>query len=161
MSVRIELSRGKFALIDDDDYPLVSRFKWSYDKNGYVVRKIKRNGRQKKILLHRFLRDAPAGFDVDHTNKHKLDNRRKNLRLATRSQNNANSGTRANSTSHYKGVSWNKRDKVWRAGICVNGDKRYLGSFRDEVEAAKAYDCAAREAWGDFAYQNFPAASNE
>lgn len=156
MAKRIYLSRGKFALVDDEDYPVVSQYKWSYDKNGYVVRKVVKSKRQKKVMLHRFLLDAPDGMDVDHVNKHKLDNRRRNLRLATRSQNNANSGPKPGSSSIYKGVSWSKRDQRWYSGICIDGQRIHLGTFRNDIDAAKAYDKAAHAAWGEFAFLNFP-----
>jgi hypothetical protein len=113
------------------------------------------NGRQRHYPLHRFVLDAPSGFDVDHINKDKLDNRRFNLRLASRSQNCANSGPRAG-TSLYKGVRWVKERSAWRASIGFNYHYRTLGDFGDEQSAALAYDRAAYATWGEFAYLNFP-----
>ncbi|HXF60743.1 MAG TPA: HNH endonuclease signature motif containing protein [Caldilineaceae bacterium] len=145
----IRLGNGGMALVDEADYERVSRYTWTLDKNGYVVRK---DGKR-KLLLHRFILDAPPGYDVDHINHDRLDNRRANLRLATRSQNNANSGPRPGA-SRFKGVS--RHEGAWRAEICVNGKRRRLGRYRNEIAAAKAYDRAAWAAWGEFAYLNFP-----
>lgn len=161
MAQRIPLSQGAHAVVSDEDYARVSAHKWSLDKNGYAVRKVvvvaaDKERRQRKILLHRFILAAPKGLDVDHVNGDPLDNRRDNIRLATRSQNMANSGPRANGRSPYKGVSWHKRDRRWCASIMVVGHKRHLGNFDSERAAALAYDRAAFAAWGEFSRLNFP-----
>lgn len=150
---RVSLSGGKFAIVSDCDFPKVNRYKWSADRNGYAVRMVQDGSRRRKVLMHRFILDAPAGAEVDHANGDKLDNRRSNLRLATKSQNNANRGPY---TGTYKGVSWHKRDRRWQSQIRINGSQRHLGTFADPVSAALAYDRAARAAWGEFAYLNFP-----
>lgn len=151
------------ALVSDEDYERVNQYKWSFDpdsRGGYAVRKVfvERDGQrqQRKIMMHRFILGAPVGWDVDHGNHNGLDNRRGNIRLATRSQNCANRGAKPNSGSQYKGVHWHKRDKRWHASICVSGAKKFLGSFTDEESAALAYDAAALAAWGEFAHLNFP-----
>lgn len=158
MCKQIPLSRGKYALVSDADFERVNQYKWSLDTNGYAVRKIvvHRDGekRQRKILLHRFILDAPNGLDVDHINHDELDCRRANLRLATRSQNNANSGP---VRGLYKGVSFRQTQKRWHANIRINGQRLHLGSFADATDAARAYDRIAYLAWGEFAYLNFPA----
>ena len=155
MSRRIPLSRGKFALVSDEDHERVSQFKWSYDK-GYACRKVTWRDaegvkHQRKLLLHRFIMGEPAGMDVDHANHLRLDCRRCNLRVATRAQNNANSGPK---TGSYKGVY--ARGDRWRAEICVNGRTLHLGTHRDPREAARHYDIHAYKAWGQFAFLNFP-----
>ena len=161
MTVRVPLSRGKFALISDEDAERVTQFKWSYHGNGYACRTVRvtlPDGRKKRkdILLHRFIVDAPQGLDVDHRNQHGLDCRRHNLRKATRSQNVANSGSRKGAVSKYKGVHFRRDRNTWRAEITINGRKRNLGTFKDEADAARAYDAAAYATWGEFAYLNFP-----
>jgi hypothetical protein len=85
-----------------------------------------------------------------------LDCRRHNLRKATRSQNVANSGSRKGAASKYKGVHFRRDRNTWRAEITINGRKRNLGTFKEEADAARAYDAAAYATWGEFAYLNFP-----
>jgi hypothetical protein len=103
-------------------------------------------------LLHRIILDAPKGTDVDHINGNGLDNRRCNLRLATRSQNHANRFKKPGTTSRFKGVRFERNR--WHAQIRVQYKKTYLGSFRDEIDAALAYNAAALEAFGEFARIN-------
>lgn len=91
------------------------------------------------------------GFVLDHLNGNKADNSIANLRLATVTQNAANSKRRAANTSGYKGVSWHKRDKVWFAGIGVNGKNIHLGSFTSRESAAEAYRDAAVKYFGEYA----------
>lgn len=97
----------------------------------------------------------PPGTDMDHINGVKSDNRIANLRLATRSQNNANSPKPSHNTSGYKGVAWHKGGKKWQAGIKVNGKRSGLGLFDSAEAAAMAYDAAARETFGAYARTNF------
>ena len=95
-----------------------------------------------------------TGFpETDHVNGNSLDNRRVNLREATRSQNNWNRGKQLGS-SRFKGITWDKRDKNWKAQIQVNYKRISIGRFTDEIEAAKAYDKAAMEHFGEFARTN-------
>lgn len=109
------------------------------------------------VILERKLgRPLRRGEDAEHKNRKTLDNRRSNLRMANRSQNQANRPRTKRSTSGYKGVSWYKRFGKWQASIQKNGKKRNLGYYFDKIEAAKAYDLAARELFGEFALLNFP-----
>lgn len=161
MAVEIPLSRGAVALVSECDFERVGQFKWSLDQNGYAVRMIQiaRTGgirQRRKVLLHRFLLDAPGGMEVDHINHDKLDNRRDNIRLVSRTLNRANAGPKTTSSHGYKGVAFHSRDTKWRASIAPNGIRRGLGTFGTPEEAARAYDIAALQAWGDFAYLNFP-----
>jgi len=112
--------------------------------------------KRKNAYMHHMVIDIPAGMYCDHINHNGLDNRKANLRPATNTQNVWHRRKfRRPSRSKYKGVDWAKDMKRWRVRITVNGKRMYLGSFKNEVEAAKAYDIAAKKYHGDFAALNF------
>jgi hypothetical protein len=94
---------------------------------------------------------------TDHRNNYGLDNQRHNLRPVTSAQNGQNGPPNMGSVSRYKGVSWHRRCGKWQVHITADGKRRGAGYFTDETEAARAYDAAAREAYGEYAYLNFPA----
>ena len=108
--------------------------------------------------MHREVIDIPKNMVCDHINGVKLDNRKANLRPATVSQNLFNCSKRrpAESCSKYKGLEWDRIQRKWKARIQVNRRKIYLGSFTEEIDAAKAYDTAAKKHHGVFASLNFP-----
>jgi hypothetical protein len=106
--------------------------------------------------MHREIMNEPKGFMVDHKNNGSLDNRRANLRVATRSQNNQNVPKRKNTSSRFIGVCFNKEHKKWCAYISYEGKSIWLGYFGDEIDAAKTYDRAAMKYYGEFARLNFP-----
>jgi hypothetical protein len=153
---QIELSQGKVALIDDEDFERVSKFKWSALKDcgtWYAVGYTRGSHATRKAMkLHRFILNAPPGVMVDHRNRDGLDNRRENIRFATCSQNTANS--LGWSASGYKGVSWHKRHKKWIAHVMKDQRLIHLGYFDDKGEAAQAYNDAARQLFGEFARLN-------
>jgi hypothetical protein len=101
--------------------------------------------------------NAGPGQQVDHINGNRLDNRRENLRLCNSNGNNQNARLASHNTSGYKGVSWCKKWKKFQVRIWLNNRQRYLGSFTSALEAAQAYDTAARSMYGTFARLNFPA----
>jgi len=105
--------------------------------------------------MHREVLNMANYMYVDHINHNGLDNRKANLRLATKSQNAWNSSGRRG-RSGFKGVSFEKKTGLWRASIAYHGEKKYLGNFHDKREAAKAYDRAAKKYHGEFASLNFP-----
>ena len=158
MTRQILLTQGQIALIDDQDYELVSRYRWyaKWDKSTqgfYAIRNTPTvNGKRTTVRMHTFL----MGGATDHVNHDTLDNRRRNLRLATKSQNGANRRINRNNSSGYRGVHWDRRNKRWRASISHDGHRRSLGYFDDLKNAAQAYDNAARVLFGEFAYLNFP-----
>ena len=105
--------------------------------------------------MHRQIINPSKRKIVDHINRNPLDNRRANLRIVTKSQNNMNRSGRRGTSSKYKGVSWSKTINCWRAMISVNKKGIFLGRFDSETEAAKAYDEAAKKYHGEYAYLNF------
>jgi hypothetical protein len=112
-------------------------------------------GRTKLLSLHREITNAPKGLLVDHRNGDTLDNRRTNLRLATASQNMQNVKKKKNTSSRFIGVSFIKSAGRWAAQIRAQGRDRWLGTFVNEIDAAKAYDTAAKKYYGEFARLNF------
>jgi hypothetical protein len=154
-------TEGKFTIVDPPDFYRLNTFDWltcGRDDNLYAARVIRtQSGRLNTILMHREILDAPTGLLVEHRNTDSLDNRRSNLRLATASQNSCNSRRdKSNTYSRYRGVSFSKRKGKWFATIRVNGRKIWLGYFDNELDAARAYDAAARKYHGEFASLNFP-----
>jgi hypothetical protein len=164
-TARIELRRrdkpSLWAVVDLADLERVRPYSWlvlAVPGKTYAQAWTRdKDGRRRNNLLHRLVIDAPKGVHVDHINHDGLDNRRANLRLATRSQNQANMRAETmGATSKYKGVSWEKFTQRWKACITVHGKGITLGRYRAEEEAARAYDVAAAAFFGEFACLNFP-----
>ena len=160
----ILLTRGLHSKVDNADFHWLSQWKWHAVQTApgifYAARSEYCNGKKKMILMHRAILNAPEGKDVDHGSGGRLDNQRHNLRLATRSQNlAAKIGTGfwqgRKKTSSYRGVCSGWKG-IFTAQISFEGRKKHLGSFDSEEDAARAYDAAARNAFGEFAKCNFP-----
>jgi hypothetical protein len=157
MSKIIYLSKSHESIVDDDMYEWISSFKWHLNTEGYACRTVDSGigkGSDKKVWMHRVIIQVPQHLDVDHINQCKLDNRRENLRAATRSQNCANKPANKNNRSGYKGVYWLNQKKRWIAQVGVDLTLITLGSFRDKEEAAYVYDQAVIQIFGEFAYTN-------
>lgn len=159
MAVRtIPLTQGKEALVDDQDYEFLNQWKWYADKRKhtwYASRnRRKSEGSPRTILMHEAL--LPDSKGVDHKDGDGLNNQRSNLRPASTAQNNRNTTKRANTSSRFKGVYWHKSTGKWQAriGTGVSGQHIYLGEFESELDAAKAYNKAAAEKFGEFARLN-------
>jgi hypothetical protein len=142
------------CLIDTADFDKVSNLpgtwyaKYFKSTDSHYVRMYTKisKGNWREISIHRYLFDNPNGLVIDHINHNTLDNRRKNLRVLTHSQNLQNrKGATSLSSSGIRGVSWHKREKKWRAKIRVNGIDKHLGSFNDIEDARKAVEIGIKE----------------
>ncbi len=154
----IPLTQGQFALVDDEDFELISQYNWYANKRDatfYAATSIKKGGKWTTLQMHRLVMDAQKGQEIDHRNGNGLYNCRTNLRFCTRSQNNQNRKPQGNGSSKYKGVSWCKSSNEWKAEIKSNYKCIWLGRFKNEIDAAKCYDKKAKELFGEFARTNF------
>lgn len=161
---------GKSALVSDEDFDRTKQYSWTLTKSGYVTRSYKSETKWIRQEMQRFILDVyDSNVFVDHINHNPLDNSRENIRLSDRRGNARNqrkvTHVRGNKpSSQFKGVSWNKERNRWAvrcyATIAVDGKEIskniLIGYFRDELEAAAAYDTAAIQYHGEFAYTNFP-----
>ena len=152
--LKIPISKNQFTLIDKKDYDKIKSIsgiylgaKYSRTTNSYYV--------ICSLPLHILLMGKKEGRVIDHKNHNTLDNRKSNLRFCTHVQNNGNRRKIKIGTSKFKGVSWCARAKMWIARIHYKSRGYHLGYFSDEVEAAKAYDQAALNIFGEFAFINF------
>lgn len=162
-------ARGRVARVDDDDYEFAMQYRWHVvEKPGTATSRPlgpyantgirKPDGRKGGIRLHTLLTGWPL---VDHIDHDGLNNQRSNLRPATTAQNGQNSRRKITARSQYKGITWDSRDKMWKARIETFGKARTVGASPNELEAAYAYDAAARELFGEFACTNFPEGPTE
>jgi len=156
----IKLTQGKVALVDDEDYEHLSRFKWyaSRAKNNFYATRRGRPGLGEKrttIFMHRIIIGTPENLDTDHEDGNTLNNQRYNLRSCTRAENDHNRrGYKAN-VSGYKGVTRSRRlHNPWRATIKFKNKTTPLGNYKTKEEAALAYNEKASELFGKFAYLN-------
>lgn len=167
MTKTIKIAKGYETIVDDDWYEKIPHTgERPRIRRGliYVYRMYYIDGKAKAQSLHRIITNAKNGDIVDHINGDTLDNRNANLRIVTSSQSAANRKSFDGSSSKYKGVSWDKKSKAWRVQIQLNKKKIALGcSFKNEVDAAIAYNEAAKKYHREFAKLNeiFPASINE
>lgn len=146
----IALTKGAFTIIDEADYESANKHLWFLGAGGYA-RRNGQYGTRSSIALHRELIKAPKGKFVDHISGDRLDNRRANLRFATNAQNKWNAVQHRDNTSGFKGVSWAKQAKKWRAKICRFEKQYHLGYFKTPAAAHAAYCAAAARLHGEFA----------
>lgn len=124
---------GKFAIVDEEDYEWLSQWKWRLG-NGYAVRSINR----KTTGMHRVINQTPEGLETDHINRNKLDNRKSNLRSATRSANSKNRALSPKNVSGCAGVSWSKDKQAWLAITRIEKKRWNLGCFEKMEDAKRA-----------------------
>lgn len=149
-----------FTLVDSDLFASLNGLPWQCERRKGKVVSIQRleptkDGKRKNIKLSRQIMNAPQGVEVDHINRDPLDNRRENLRLATRSQNNTNRDVCGK--SGYKGVyliDYKNKTNPWLACLWRGNKRSYLGVFKTKEEAAAAYNRAAIKEFGEFACLN-------
>lgn len=147
----IQLTQGKGALVDDEDYERINQHKWYAHEDGktfYASRhKVSTSGKKISIQMHRDVLGMSYGDGrmCDHKNRNGIDNQKDNLREATKSLNVRNSGIYKNNSSGYKGVKWQKSTKTWVAYKRVNGIQTYLGSYKDPAEASLVYERTPHE----------------
>jgi hypothetical protein len=164
--IQIPLTQGYTAVIDDADMS-ASLYNWHANihrrRDGSIkaVYAVRKGPKGKRICLHRFLLGVTDfAIEVDHREDngmvHGLDNRRSNLRVCTHIQNRRNTNKiLALRSSQYKGVGWDKGKRLWQARIGIAGKNRFIGRFKSEIEAALAYDAAAKKYFVQFARLNF------
>lgn len=153
----IILTQGYKCQVDDEDYKKLSEYKWYYH-GGYAVRNHYNNGIQRTVIMHRtIMKVLLPKEEIDHIDHNGLNNQKNNLRVGTHRQNIINRPTTSKFTI-YKGLRFSTNvKKPWQARIVIeNGVRMSLGYFKEEVDAAKAYDKAAKEHFGEFAHLNFP-----
>lgn len=159
---RIPLTKGMETLVDDQDYDYLLQWTWQVADNGYgnlyaqSYTSRSEPGGRKFFRMHRVIgkRMGIVGIQVDHRNGNSLDNQRHNLRSATNQENSRNRGSTCGSSSQFKGVSWSVERQKWLAQIQFDSKQYNLGRYESEIEAAKAYNKAALEHFGEFAILN-------
>lgn len=163
MASTIPLTRGLEAIVDDDLYEHLNQWKWRAVEcrpgKFYAARSVWEKPKYRNVYMHRYVAGLIGlsldGF-IDHHDRRSLNNQSDNLREATRKQNQANRGRPINNKSGFKGVIWIEAIRKWRAQITADSRTRNLGSYDTALEAALAYDAAAKDAFGEFADLNNP-----
>jgi HNH endonuclease/AP2 domain len=149
----VPLTKSYEAVIDAADASLVEGWNWIavvQSRRVYAARTDRADNQRRDIRMHRVLMGEPDGFDVDHINGDGLDNRRANLRIATRAENLRNQRLSLRNTSGFKGVCWDKDKGKWRAQIKLNWGNHYLGLYTTPEEAHQAYVAASIKIHGEF-----------
>jgi len=146
------------TFLDNEDHEYFKRWKWCKHKSGHVYRNTRVKGVEVVLFLHKEILKRAYDYtgEADHKNWIPWDNQKENLRPASRSQNQMNQGLGANNSTGYKGVHYDASYGLYKAEITVRGRLIHLGRFRDLIEAARAYDKAARRYHKEFAFLNFP-----
>jgi hypothetical protein len=141
----IPLSQGKYAYVDIEDLYRIEKISWYCDPDGYARN---RNG----IMMHRIIMNCPPDKEIDHKDHNGLNNTKDNLRICTRSQNQANKNISTRNTLGFKGVSYSKKNNKYSASIRCNNKQYHLGYFNTPEEAHQHYTNKGKELFGDFFY---------
>lgn len=154
----IPLTQGKFAKVDENHFDSLNQFRWTLKTSKrtkvlYAKRFAIVDGKHTTIQMHTAIMCPPKGFQVDHIDRDGLNNQTSNLRITTRAQNQRNQKKHSKGSSQYRGVC--KAYKGWTARISVDNRQITLGTFKDEVEAALAYDIASCKYHGEHGRRNF------
>ena len=153
---RIPLTQGKFALVDDEDFAYLNQWKWYASTNNdiewYAIRNVYKGKTHRLLKMHRVITLAKKGSLVDHRNGQSLDNRRTNLRVCTKSQNNMNhQRLPSHNSSGHMGVSWDKARQKWFAKIAINKKQIALGRFTELAIAVEIRKKAEQKYFKEFA----------
>jgi hypothetical protein len=162
---QIPLTQGKFAIVDDEDYPYLSRFKWYYhrlpDGEEYAATGMYVGKRTFNIPMHYFLTERKNGLVILFKNKNSLDNRKENLLMVSASESRHQTrkykmrdDNHTGIRSKFKGLCWHPVLKKWQVSIIKGKKRTYVGVFASEIDAARAYNEKALELYGELAYQN-------
>lgn len=152
---KIPLTQGKYAIINEEDFDLVSKYKWHFFARKYAGRDYIENGKKKKMSMHRLITNFPIGCEIDHINGNGLDNRRSNLRISTHKENICNRAfLNKNNTTGYRGVTWSKEKNKYAAQITVDYRHKCLGYFDRAIDAAKMVNGALVKYHKNFACLN-------
>ncbi len=154
----IKLTQGQVTLVDDGDFEDLNRWKWYASKDLARAeggqfdarRMIRIDGKRRSLYMHRYLMNPTKDQQVDHIDGNPLNNQKSNLRLCAAYQNQHNVGKRRDNLSGHKGVHWHHKNNKWVAQITVHGKQTHLGYFEGILDAAKAYEDAVKEHFGEF-----------
>jgi len=152
----LQVSNG-ITLVDDDVFEWASKFHWCISSKGDVQRSGSPDlvtKKRKTMILHRLVNKTPVDLHTDHINGNRQDNRRCNLRTVTRQQNHQNSRPQKGRSSKYKGVGWDCQAKKWKAYIKIGDKLKNLGRYKSQIRAARVYNRAALENFGEYAWLN-------
>jgi hypothetical protein len=144
MAKHIQLTKGLFATVDDDDYETLNQWKWHASSHGHKWYAL-RGARSNRVRMHRFIVNAENGMDVDHINGNTLDNRKSNLRICTHAENTRNRRGRSTNRSGYKGVYWCEEKQNWTVEVILNGKRAFRKQFKNLLDAVKAHDDAVKK----------------
>lgn len=147
---QIPLTRGKFAIVDDEDYEALSQYKWACTQHGYARRAVTKEegGCNRKVYMHRQISRALEHEIVDHISGDKLDNRRQNIRICTKAENARNCRVSKNNKLGVKGVC--RSMGLYAASVFHNGEKKFFKRFKTIEEAKAAYDYHSKLHHGEF-----------
>lgn len=151
---KIPLTRGKVAIVDSTDFVFLNQWKWTCSAKGYAMRHATYNGKSVCVYMHKVLLGYFGAGHGDHKNRNTLDNRKSNLRIATKHQNARNKSVYQNNTLGVRGVRTCTDGKTYSARIKAGKKEKHLGTFKTLKEAKEAYNKAAIKLFGEWACLN-------